>query len=72
VNFTFRVSNATNVLAKTSAADDVATDPLLLDVMEGVLGKGVWLSCAHAKNPLPGAGPAPRPHTLSPCSGVDI
>jgi hypothetical protein len=51
-----RVSNAVNVFAKTSAADDVATDPLLLDVIEGVLGKGVWLSCAHAKNPLPGTG----------------
>ena len=49
-----RVSNSQNVFAKTDAADDVATNPLLLDVMRGVLGPGVWLSCAHAKNPLPG------------------
>ena len=49
-----RISNSQNVFAKTDAADDVATDPLLIDVMEGVLGPGVWLSCAHAKNPLPG------------------
>ena len=35
-------------------ANDVATDPLLLDVIKGVLGSGIWLSCAHAKNPLLG------------------
>ena len=44
-----------NLFARTRAADHVATDPLLLKVIEGVLGPAFQLSVACAMRPGPGA-----------------
>ncbi|NKB98897.1 MAG: hypothetical protein GKR90_10450 [Pseudomonadales bacterium] len=46
-----------NLFAKTRAADAVATDPLLLKVIEGVLGPLFQLSVATAMCPDPGVDP---------------
>ena len=44
-----------NLFARTRAADGIATDPLLLKVIEGVLGPAFQLSVACAMRPGPGA-----------------
>jgi ectoine hydroxylase-related dioxygenase (phytanoyl-CoA dioxygenase family) len=44
-----------NLFAHTRAADGIATDPLLLKVIEGVLGPAFQLSVACAMRPGPGA-----------------
>ena len=44
-----------NLFARTRAVDDIATDPLLLKVIDGVLGPAFQLSVACAMRPGPGA-----------------
>ena len=62
-----------NLFAKTRAADEVAIDPLLLLIIEGVLGSQFQMSVATAMCPEPGVDPQhlhqddghyplPRPH----------
>lgn len=46
-----------NLFAKTRAADDVAIDPLLLKIIEGVLGEQFQLSVGTAMCPDPGVDP---------------
>ena len=62
-----------NLFAKTRAADDIAIDPVLLTIIERVLGKQFQMSVATAMCPVPGVDPQglhqddghypiPRPH----------
>jgi ectoine hydroxylase-related dioxygenase (phytanoyl-CoA dioxygenase family) len=62
-----------NLFAKTRAADGIAVDPLLLTIIEGVLGEQFQMSVATAMCPDPGVDPQhlhqddghyplPRPH----------
>ena len=46
-----------NLFAKTRAADEIAIDPLLLKIIEGVLGPLFQLSVATAMCPDPGVDP---------------
>ncbi len=46
-----------NLFAKTDAVDNIATDPVLLHVIEGVLGKQFQLSVGTAMCPDPGCAP---------------
>ena len=46
-----------NLFAKTSAVDNVAIDPVLLKIIEGVLGSNFQLSVATAMCPDPGVDP---------------
>lgn len=46
-----------NLFAKTTAVDDIAIDPLLLHIIEGVLGKQFQMSVATAMCPDPGVDP---------------
>lgn len=46
-----------NLFAKTRAADDIAIDPVLLMIIEGVLGELFQLSVATAMCPDPGVDP---------------
>lgn len=65
-----------NLFAKTSAADTVAIDPLLLKIIEGVLGPLFQLSVGTAMCPDPGVDPQglhqddghyPLPRPRPPC-----
>ncbi len=62
-----------NLYAKTRVLDDISIDPLLLAIVEGVLGRAFQMSVAVAMCPGPGADkqglhqddshyPVPRPH----------
>ena len=62
-----------NLYAKTRAIDEVSIDPVLLSIVEGVLGKSFQMSVAVAMCPGPGCDrqglhqddshyPIPRPH----------
>ena len=44
-----------NLFARTRAVDDIVTDPLLLKVIQGILGPAFQLSVACAMRPGPGA-----------------
>ncbi len=46
-----------NLFAKTRAVDDIAIDPLLLHIIEGVLGEQFQLSVGTAMCPDPGVDP---------------
>ena len=62
-----------NLYAKTRAIDNLSIDPVLISIMEGVLGRAFQMSVAVAMCPGPGADkqglhqddghyPVPRPH----------
>ena len=62
-----------NLYAKTRAIDELSIDPLLLFIVEGVLGRAFQMSVAVAMSPGPGSDkqglhqddghyPVPRPH----------